>query len=210
LRRTKEDSERTRQQILGAARRVFARQGVARTSLDEVARAAGVTRGAIYWHFADKTELFYAMREQVSVPLIDRIDFALLGADASDPLAGIERFLLEVLQTLESDPAARQTFQIMGFKCEYVGGFERELALQRERHAEFIRKLTQAYRRAARAGRLRAGLRPALAALATCSFLTGLVRMWLLDAKRVLVRKEAAALIAAHVAGHRRGAAPRG
>jgi TetR/AcrR family acrAB operon transcriptional repressor len=58
VRRTKKESEQTRRQIIAAARRVFARQGVRRTTLEEVARAAGVTRGAIYWHFAGKTELF--------------------------------------------------------------------------------------------------------------------------------------------------------
>jgi TetR/AcrR family acrAB operon transcriptional repressor len=206
LRRTKQESERTRQGILAAARRVFARQGVTRTTLEEIAAAAGVTRGAIYWHFADKTELFFAMREQVAVPMIDQIDLALLPADGSDPLAGVERFLRGILESLESDAAARQTFQIMGFKCEYVGEFERELVLQRLRCSELISKLSQAYGRASRAGKLRAGLSPAMAALETCSFLIGLTRLWLLDSGGSLARRGARRLIAAHVANHRRGA----
>ena len=205
MRRTKQDSERTRQGILAAAREVFARQGVTRTTFEEIAAAAGVTRGAIYWHFADKTELFFAMREQVAVPMIDQIDLALLRADGSDPVAGVERFLLGILEALESDAAARQTFQIMGFKCEYVGEFERELVLQRLRCSELISKLTQTYVRAQRAGQLRIGLRPPMAALQTCSFLIGLTRLWLLDGKRSLVRRVARRLISSHVAGHRRG-----
>jgi TetR/AcrR family transcriptional regulator, acrAB operon repressor len=204
LRRTKRESERTRRGILAAARKLFARQGVTRTTLEEIAAAAGVTRGAIYWHFADKNELFFAMREQVAVPLIDRIDLA-LRADGSDPVAGIERFLLDIVEALESDASVRQTFQIMGFKCEYVGELERELALQRLRCSELISKLTQAYGRAQRAGRLRVGLRPPMAAVETCSFLMGLTRLWLLDAKRSFVRRVARRLISAHVAGHRRG-----
>jgi TetR/AcrR family acrAB operon transcriptional repressor len=205
LRRTKRESERTRQGILAAARKVFARQGVTRTTLEEIAAAAGVTRGAIYWHFADKNELFFAMREQVAVPMIDQIDLALVRADGSDPLAGVERFLLGILEALESDAAARQTFQIMGFKCEYVGKFERELVLQRLRCSELITKLTQTYGRAQRAGQLRIGLRPPMVAVETCSFLIGLTRLWLLDARRSLVRRVARRLISAHVASHRRG-----
>ena len=205
MRRTKRESERTRQGILRAARKVFARQGVTRTTLEEIAAAAGVTRGAIYWHFADKNALFFAMREQVAVPMIDRIDVALLRADGSDSVAGIERFLLDILEALESDASARQTFQIMGFKCEYVGEFERELTLLRLRCSELISKLTQAYGRAQRAGQLRAGLRPPMAAVETCSFLMGLTRLWLLDARRSLVRRVARRLISAHVAGHGRG-----
>jgi TetR/AcrR family transcriptional regulator, acrAB operon repressor len=205
LRRTKQESERTRQGILSAARKVFARQGVTRTTFEEIAAAAGVTRGAIYWHFADKAELFFAMREQVGVPMIDQIDLALMRDAGSDPLAGVERFLRGILEALESDAAARQTFQIMGFKCEYVGEFERELALQRLRCSELVSKLTQAYGRARRAGQLRAGLRPAMAALETCSFVIGLTRLWLLDTRRSLVRRVARGLISAHVTSHRRG-----
>ena len=190
---------------MSAARKVFARQGVTRTTFEEIAAAAGVTRGAIYWHFADKNELFFAMREQVAVPLIDQIDLVLLRAGGSDPVAGIERFLLGILEALENDASVRQTFQIMGFKCEYVGGFERELALQRLRCSELISKLTEAYARAQRAGQLRAGLRPAMVAVETCSFLMGLTRLWLLDARRSLVRRMARRLISAHVASHRRG-----
>lgn len=183
---------------------MFARQGVTRTTLEEIAAAAGVTRGAIYWHFADKTELFFAMREQVAVPMIDQIDLVLLRAEGSDPLAGVERFLRGILEALEGDAAARQTFQIMGFKCEYVGELERELALQRSRCSELISKLTQTYVRARRAGQLRVGLRPPMAALETCSFVIGLTRLWLLDARRSLVRRVARRLISAHVASHRR------
>jgi TetR/AcrR family acrAB operon transcriptional repressor len=205
LRRTKKESERTRRDILAAARKVFARQGVTRTTFEEIAAAAGVTRGAIYWHFTDKTELFFAMREQVAVPMIDQIDLALLHADGSDPLAGVERFLRGILRALESDPAARRTFQIMGFKCEYVGELERELGLQRLRCSELVSKLTQTYGRARRVGQLRAGLRPSMAALETCSFVIGLTRLWLLDAKGSLLRRVARRLISAHVTGHRRG-----
>ena len=176
-----------------------------RTTFEEIAAAAGVTRGAIYWHFADKNELFFAMREQVAVPLIDQIDLVLLRAGRSDSVAGIERFLLGILEGLENDASVRQTFQIMGFKCEYVGEFERELTLLRLRCSELISKLTQAYGRAQRAGSLRAGLSPPMAAVETCSFLMGLTRLWLLDAKRSLVRRATRRLIFAHVAGHRRG-----
>src|SRR5690242_16573087 len=145
------------------------------------------------------------MREQVAVPMIDQIDLALLRADGSDPLAEVERFLVGILESLENDAAARRTFQIMGFKCEYVGELERELALHRSRCSELVSKLTRIYGRARRAGQLRVGLGPSTAALDTCSFVIGLTRLWLLDGGRSLVRRVARGLISAHVAGHRRG-----
>ncbi len=85
VRRTKEESLETRRAIIDAARDVFVAHGVTQTSLEQIAEAAGVTRGAIYWHFADKAELFYAMRDQVKIPLIDRSDVALAG-DETRPI----------------------------------------------------------------------------------------------------------------------------
>jgi len=203
VRRTKEESERTRHQIIAAARRVFARKGVRRTTLEEVARAAGVTRGAIYWHFAGKTELFYAMREQVSLPTIDT-GFAAPAADAADPLGSAERYLRGVIASLD-DPAARETFRIMTFKCEYVGELGRELDRQRSRCAELTGKLAQVYRRARRAGQLHPALAPAVAASATCSFLVGLVRLWLMDRAGGPIRSSAGTIIRSHIDSYRNG-----
>ena len=59
-RRTKEDAEATRNKLLDAAAEVFFAKGVAGASLSEVAQAAGLTRGAIYWHLKDKVDLFDA------------------------------------------------------------------------------------------------------------------------------------------------------
>ncbi len=62
-RRTKEEALETRMQIIDAARRVFHAEGVNRSTLDKVAKAAGVTRGAVYWHFTNKAELFLAVKK---------------------------------------------------------------------------------------------------------------------------------------------------
>jgi TetR/AcrR family transcriptional regulator, acrAB operon repressor len=205
LRRTKEESEQTRQQILRAARSEFARRGVARTTLGHIAATAGVTRGAIYWHFANKTALFHAMREQVSLPLIDRMSFALLSASDDDPLAAVEAFLNSLIDTVAADGATLRTFQIMVFKCEYVDAFQSELARQTRRCQELVSQLTTVYQRAQRAGMLRRDLAPAVAALDTCVFVNGLLRLYLLDRAAALVRPHSTALIAAHVASRRAG-----
>lgn len=60
-RRTKEEAFRTRQMLLNAAIEQFALHGVSGTTLTDIADAAGVTRGAVYWHFTSKNELFNAM-----------------------------------------------------------------------------------------------------------------------------------------------------
>ena len=68
-RRTKEEALETRGRILDAAEAVFHEKGVAHASLAEIAETAGVTRGAIYWHFKDKADLFHAMMLRVTLPM---------------------------------------------------------------------------------------------------------------------------------------------
>lgn len=201
MRRTKQQSEQTRQRILTAARRAFARYGVTRTTLDHVAKLAGVTRGAIYWHFSNKLALFQAMRERVSLPLVDQTDFVSL--HDADPLRAVEDFLRGIMHGIESDLATRQTFQITVLKCEYVDEFEPELKRQLKRCSELLPKLTLAYARAKHVGVLRAGLKPELAALDTCAFATGLFRLWLLDTDGALVRNRVGDLIASHIDSRR-------
>ncbi len=207
MRRTKAETEQTRRNILAAARRMFALRGVARTTLQQIAGEAGVTRGAIYWHFANKTALFGAMREEVSVPLIDRTDYTLLTERTPDPLFSVERFLCNLLDAVVDDSDTRQTFYIMMLKCEYVDELELELAHQTKQWRELEAKLTEVYARANAAAILHTELTPAMAALDTCVFVSGLMRLWLLDEHGTLVRKRARQLIAAHISGHRRAAA---
>lgn len=65
VRKTKEDAELTRQRIIDAAREVFLARGVSRSTLEHIASQANVTRGAVYWHFENKSQIFYAIRDRV-------------------------------------------------------------------------------------------------------------------------------------------------
>ncbi len=203
MRRTKEESEQTRQAIVDAARRVFAKRGVAHSTLELIAEAAGVTRGAIYWHFANKSQLFNAMREQVSLPLMDRTDFALLGGDGRDPLDNVENFLRSLIAAISDDEATRSTFEIMNLKCEYVDEFETELKRHNSNCAKLLDKLIAVYRRARVAGVLRNDMTPEIAALDTCVFVTGLMRQWLMNGAAGRIREHTGKLIKSHVASRR-------
>ncbi len=68
-RKTKAEAEATRESLLDAAESMFMEKGVARASLEEIARTAGVTRGgAVYWHFRNKQDILDAMLERVRAP----------------------------------------------------------------------------------------------------------------------------------------------
>jgi AcrR family transcriptional regulator len=92
-----ERTEATRAALIDAARPLFAQRGYAGVGTEEIARAAGVTRGALYHHFDGKRELFEAVYVQIEVELAERIAAGALEANASSPLdamrAGAEMFL---------------------------------------------------------------------------------------------------------------------
>jgi len=199
-RKTKSDTLQTRLQIIAAARRVFAERGVSRTTLAQIAKEAGVTRGAIYWHFKNKPDLFFAMMEQVSLPLIDRIDENLPAEDSGDPLRGIQASMAEIMRLLNEDEIARTTFEIIILKCEYVDEFASLDSRVIKTGCAFIERLTRAYENAQKKGLLRGGADPALCALESYSFMKGLIHLWLSDADGTVIRAKVPSLIETHVA----------
>jgi AcrR family transcriptional regulator len=81
-----ERSAETREALIAAARPLFAEHGFAEAALETIVRAAGVTRGALYHHFADKTELFAAVFERVEGEVAARMGEAIAAANQTDPM----------------------------------------------------------------------------------------------------------------------------
>ncbi len=92
-----ERSGATRDTLIEAARSLFAEHGYAGVGTEEIVRAAGVTRGALYHHFGGKRDLFEAVYERIEIELAQRIASGALEAGATEPLAamraGAEMFL---------------------------------------------------------------------------------------------------------------------
>ena len=105
-RRTKEAAAVTREQLLDAAERVFRERGVAGSTLGEVAAQAGVTRGAVYWHFRDKSDLYAAMCERATLPLQTMVERAGISPHA-DPMAALRELALTALARLAGDTRAQ-------------------------------------------------------------------------------------------------------
>src|SRR3546814_20820891 len=117
MKRTKADAARTRELLLDAAEELFLRKGVSRTSLEEIARAAGMTRGAVYWHFRNKGDLFQAMHQRVELPL-DEI-LARVGVQAC-PLEAPRALFVSAMHRLSDDTPLRRVFVILSHNSASV------------------------------------------------------------------------------------------
>jgi AcrR family transcriptional regulator len=182
VRRTKAEAEQTREAILSAAIRVFLERGVSRATLDETARAARVTRGAIYWHFKDKLEIFLTLERRANSPneaLGERLKVRLAADKALDPLDELVAAIRDGLESFESDPERRQILTILWLRCEYVG--EMLPALQGQERADaLLRQLFETViGLAAERGTIAPGWSPEMAARALLLLINGSVEDWL-------------------------------
>jgi len=202
VRKTKEDAAITRQRIIDAAREMFLQKGVSRTSLEQIATHASVTRGAVYWHFQNKAELFHAMREEVYLPLIDRMDDTLLGNSEeanSDPLGRIGKYMASTILILDDDPTTRATYEVMMTKCEYVDEFADVLKSILSNCSGLVHKMEQAYAKAQEIGQVGIQLTAAELAMDSHLFFSGLLHMWVKDTEGTLFRDHALQLIDTHI-----------
>jgi TetR/AcrR family acrAB operon transcriptional repressor len=204
VRKTKGDAELTRQRIINAAREVFLARGVSRSTLEHIAAEADVTRGAVYWHFKDKTEIFHAIRNQVFLPLIDRMDDTLTVESNDDPLLQIEKSLCDTIDELNQNIVMRQTYEIMMIKCEYVDEFATVLEQIINNCSNITEKIQLAYERAKALNILVPTHSPQALALDTHLFFSGLLHMWVKDADGTRFRHQATDLIKSHISLRRK------
>ena len=178
-RRTKQDAQATREALLDAAEHVFEQRGVARTSLNHIAEAAGLTRGAVYWHFKDKADLFNAMMERVTLPMEEGMRQA-VDAGENDPVALLERGIMDAFRLATADPQVRRVFEIASYKVEYT----QEMSAVQERHFSgrqgCIDDFEKALRLAAVQARVKLAIPAGTAALGLHALISGLMQDWLL------------------------------
>ncbi len=199
-RRTKEAAQETRTRILDTAEQVFLEKGVSHTSLDKLAAAAGVTRGAIYWHFKNKADLFHAMMQRVTLPMEEMA--ARAGArDIEDPLATVRACALDVLERLTSDPQCQRVFEICSHKVEYVDEMQQVRARHIECRTECLAHIERGFRNAARKGLLAPSVNPRLAAIGLHALVDGLIVNWVLDPKYLPLAKAARPLVDSYING---------
>lgn len=201
-RRTKHEALATREHLLDTAELVILARGLSRTSLQNIAQAAGLSRGAIYWHFADKVALFNAIMGRVDLPLEQALALAQAGLPASleappplplpspgepsalpagpappNPLQVLRTLALEPFALMQRDPRARRAFTILLHRAEFVGELAPLAARQDDAIHDCQGQMALLFDRAAQQGLLAPGITPAIAATALLALIDGLLRL---------------------------------
>lgn len=193
-RRTKEEAEGTREAIIEAAIDTFLDKGVAKSSLDQIARNAGVTRGAVYWHFKDKEDLLNTLINRVRLPMHELLD-DLRELHTDNPLTALHDGTCEAVMMLKRSDLHRRVCTILFTRCELIGHHAPNFERQRQLDTQTLAKVTADFEKAARLGLLRPGVSPRIAALTMFTQIKGVYLAWLQDPDRFDLEQEGVAML---------------
>ncbi|MBV0932684.1 TetR family transcriptional regulator [Marinobacterium weihaiense] len=177
MRRTREEAEVTRLAIMEKGLELFSEQGVAATRLSDIAREAGFTRGAIYWHFKNKWDLFEAISEHYSQPFKVLSD-ACLSDQERDPLGKLRQLLVTLLSRIEHDPCFRRMMLMFIREGSGVGERDGTDPVVRFMDYQHQRRLS-VIRNAVRRGQLPVNIDPEAASWLIKAMIDGFVTSWL-------------------------------
>ncbi|PIJ50613.1 DNA-binding transcriptional repressor AcrR [Erwinia sp. OLTSP20] len=193
-RKTKEQALVTKNQIIDAAIGRFSAFGVSATSLADIAKAAGVTRGAIYWHFKNKTDLLNEILAQSESGLED-LEHEYRLKYPADPLSILREMLVYVLQATACDARRRSLSEIIFHKCEFVGEMKTLQLMQQNLYLECYEKIEDVLRECIAAGQLPPALMTRQAAIIIRAYMTGLMENWLFMPESFNLAQEASQLV---------------
>jgi TetR/AcrR family transcriptional regulator, acrAB operon repressor len=189
MRRTKEEAAVTRSAVLKAALAVFSNKGYSAATLDDVAKAAKVTRGAIYWHFKSKADLYNTLTGELSARGADLVQQAV--AEGGTLLEILRRIFVRQCTLIEEDKEARAVMELAlskaGTNPEVQAGRKKQL----EAGSALIEGIAGAMQQGIVQGVLRSDLDPADMARAFLAFENGAIQLWLTSPKSFSLKQSA-------------------
>lgn len=198
MRKTKTEAQKTRQHLLDAALEVFWRDGVTRASLQAIAQEAGVTRGALYWHFKNKEDLFETLFEQQYADFFAAFNDQTL-RDNQDVWTHLQHNLTTMFETLATRESKHKFCNVMFSKCEQTASNETITELACRYHRLFQKQIAYALQLSREQGRLPENTDIELAAIYLESSLVGLIKIWIDEPERFDLIAKSKRVIAANM-----------
>ncbi|MFC2292658.1 MAG: TetR family transcriptional regulator [Kingella oralis] len=184
--------------MLDAALEVFWRDGVTRASLQAIAQEAGVTRGALYWHFKNKEDLFETLFEQQYADFFAAFNDQTL-RDNQDVWTHLQHNLTAMFETLATRESKHKFCNVMFSKCEQTAGNETITELACRYHRLFQKQIAYALQLSREQGRLPENTDIELTAIYLESSLVGLIKIWIDEPERFDLIAKSKRVIAANM-----------
>ncbi len=188
MRRTKEDADKTRSAILKAALKVFYKKGVSRATLNDIGKAAGVTRGAVYWHFKDKVDLFLQLSTEITNS--QHFNPETWGDESIVTLDDLREVILDRLRLFFDDRDVHKFMMTIFSRMEYIDDFKEFWINEKKYQQASIKELESVLVRLKEKGEVRRSINPQHAARHIYIFIDGIYDCWSIDEKEFLVREE--------------------
>jgi TetR/AcrR family acrAB operon transcriptional repressor len=199
VRKTKEEAAATRQALLDAALFVFSQKGYTAASLEEIAEHAGVSRGAIYWHFHSKADLYNTLVGETAALTEGVIQRAV--AQGSSILETHRRIMIGLLLLMEEDATYRAVQELVLFKTEITPELQEGINVKAAALRQVEERVTASLRAGIAAGEFRADLDPVIGARGALTYINGIIFTWLIDQHAFSLRESAAALVDIYIQG---------
>ncbi|WP_127958909.1 multidrug efflux transporter transcriptional repressor AcrR [Serratia microhaemolytica] len=197
-RKTKQQAQQTREQLLDSALNVFSERGVSSTSLADIATAAGVTRGAIYWHFKNKVDLFNEIWQR-SHAKINQLELTYQAKFPDDPLRVLKELLTYILIATVDDHHRRALMEIVFHKCEFVGEMMPLCDARRALYSESYQRIEQVLITCIHHKQLPLDLHTRRATVLLRAYMTGLMENWLFMPESFDLKSDASLLVDAFI-----------
>jgi AcrR family transcriptional regulator len=173
--------------LIEAAMDLFASYGYRGTSLSRIARAAGVTKGALYWHFADKEEFFVAVARRVLAEWNQAFRARPVARDATDYAQAFLRTFGTLADLNENNPWVSRLLLIITLESHKIG--PRVLRMMRKENLRGFDGLHKLIRRGITLGALDPALDEQWAATEIFANYLGLATLWYLHGERFSLRR---------------------
>jgi len=199
VRKTKEEAAATRQALLDAALIVFSQKGYAAARLEDVAEQAGVSRGAIYWHFHSKAELYNTLAEETAAQAEEIIRRAV--AQRKGILETHRQIMIALIVFVEEDATYRAVQELMMFKTELTPDLEEGIKMKAAAFRAVEERVAETLRAGIAAGEVRADLDPIIGGRAALAYVNGIILTWMIDQHAFSLRASAPALVDVYIRG---------
>jgi len=199
MRKTKEEAAITRENLMKSALSVFSRKGYASTTLEDVAREAGVTRGAVYWHFGSKAMLYNELMAEFSARAGSIVQNA--AAEGGSLTDILHRVFVRLLEAVENDPTLREIMEINLFKTERSPELQTGQQQRLEGSRSLMESIAAVMAEGAASGELRSDLDALDMARAFLAMNNGAIYLWLSDPTAFSLRASAPSLADIYLQG---------